>query len=543
MKKLLSLLGTVAIGGTGVTTVVSCSANVSDNDTNENNNNDQDILLAIAKEIKTLLNDKLFKNYIDSGDDVNLPIIYEKVDNINDSYELNNTKPDDKNILNYLSDVVTKVITEVNQIIKKEYSNYYQNSNPIEYNSNDLKATIKYVDLENLMSDLNINIPEIQNTKMVGIELNLSYKVNLKELNKSDSLYKSSNVTNNIDAATLLNNKIYLFLQTELNKFMTENAEIDLNKTEEFKKIYNSFDISSLTSLGDAIKNKFQNFIKDSDLQKYKIKFNSTEFLANTKSFFDNNDNFSKWANNNGAINSNWTISIINQYLANSMPYLFFGTGDSSNLENLTADTFVNKYLENNIPGFNIEDGQFITLLTFNLDLSFINLYGMNLSGLMSTRVEESNQVFEGKITLSKEALNQKLQNYGKIIVEFYKNYSAHLEKYKTSLKVSTEIFEKLKTSEDKSAKFLFKTLKDDFINNPIFKNLEDINIFDINNNKSTGTYVLQEDGSLYLGYKRDSNDRRFGWTLNFTFGSNQNIRYTSNFYFPESSLTIISTN
>ncbi|AHF57851.1 hypothetical protein [Spiroplasma eriocheiris] len=525
MKKLLSFLGTVAISGTGLTTLVSCSAKVSNN---EENNNDQDILLAISKEVKALLNDNLFKNYIDSDDDVNLQIIYDKVDNINDSYELDNTKPDDQKILNYLSDVVTKTITEVNQIIKKEYSNYYQNSDPIEYNSNDLKATIKYVDLQSLIKDLDIDIPGIENTKMVGIELNLSYKVNLKELNKTDSLYKTSNITNNIDAATLLNNKIYLVLQAELDKFMTENTEIDLNKTAEFQKIYNSFDISSLSSISDALKNKFQNFIKNSDLQNYKIKFNSTEFLANPKSFFDNKDNFTTWASQNGGVKTGQLYP----YIGHSMPYLFFGTGDSNNLENLTADTFVNKYLDNNIPGFKIEDGKFVTLWTFNLDLSFINLYGMNLSGLMSTGEEGNNQVFEGKITLSKEDLNQKLQNYGKIIVEFYKNYSAHLEQNKTSFKVSPEIFEKLKNSDDKSANFLIKTLKDSFINSDIAKTLEDINIFDISNYFGAGVYKLNDDGSIYLGYAG-------GWSMDFTFGSNQNIKYTSNVYFAEGSITI----
>lgn len=120
------------------------------------------------------------------------------------------------------------------------------------------------------------------------------------------------------------------------------------------------------------------------------------------------------------------------------LPHQWINTGLANTLENFNLNNFLRKYKEI-ITAFNLKEAQELELGKFNLNLSFINLYGLNLNGF----IKHNNNNFETRIILKKDDLEKNLKSFLNIIIAWYKYFNINFKANKYSIKISNELFKK----------------------------------------------------------------------------------------------------
>ncbi|MBW1241743.1 MAG: hypothetical protein EIB84_02505 [Spiroplasma poulsonii] len=218
--------------------------------------------------------------------------------------------------------------------------------------------------------------------------------------------------------------------------------------------------------------------------------------------------------------------------IGNYQPALWAGEG--LNPIGLTPENFVTEY-KKSLPIFNVDHNNMM-LAKLNVNLNYISLYGLPLAGTLKI----NNQTFESNILISRQGLDSKLINFGKIIVAFHKYYNVELKKrvlgssdannFKNTsvFHVGDSLFAEFK-NDISSANRIFKKLLTNFKRSKIGKNLPDIELFNLHN--------LVKDKSLWIGGPNDYeptrdkivfNYKNASFCLAFTFGQD---RMNSIFY------------
>ncbi len=96
----------------------------------------------------------------------------------------------------------------------------------------------------------------------------------------------------------------------------------------------------------------------------------------------------------------------------------FKGDEGIKTIENVTEGDFVNFYKNKISPALNINETDYLSLGTFKINLTYINIYSMGLLGNVKGSDDED---FMINLQLSKTAIDKKLNNWGKIIIAFLK--------------------------------------------------------------------------------------------------------------------------
>ncbi|GAA6238659.1 MAG: hypothetical protein SPLM_07750 [Spiroplasma phoeniceum] len=203
----------------------------------------------------------------------------------------------------------------------------------------------------------------------------------------------------------------------------------------------------------------------------------------------------------------------------------FKGYEGSKTIENVTEGEFV-KFYKNKIgPALNINETDYLSLGTFKINLTYINIYGMGLSGNVKGSDNEDLMI---TLQLSKAAIDKKLNNWGKIIIAFWKYInSLKITTQAVELKVSNLLFKKLLDKNQRDGlKGVTKILLDDFKSSEAATDLEDIELFNLISHplfeRAKGEKIVdvnEREGSV-LAWKYSENE---SWATLFTFGKNLN--------------------
>ncbi len=514
MKKLLSVLGVVTLAGTGVSNIVAChtKTNVKKEDTTAR---DLEVLSEIQNKAVTAITEKIKeKMYIDSGKN-NLAKIYAKVDNGNSMYKLNLNNAEDKKLANYFINDFTKIFETVNYNLQNEYSNYFPNSMPLNFDEERSVINVNFVNVEAIKNKFSVDI-NIEPFSAVRIDFKAVVSINFKTSFSSFEISTIYNVTENTTALKVLSDKATTFLIKNIQEYFNNLENADFSTNDIFKPLYDNvqWDFSEkTTALDERLKFSFKEYINSKkEFKNIEITYNAVELIkqvmkgdlsAKNKGFDSLKDN----RNINNLTLANW----------------FKGDEGIKTIENVTEGDFVNFYKNKIGPALNINETNYLSLGTFKINLTYINIYGMGLSGYAKNNDGEDLMV---SLQLSKAAIDKKLNNWGKIIIAFW-NYITNNEPMYVSygivqVVVPNSLFKKLlfKNKRD-GLKGTLKILVDNFKSSEEATDLEDIKLFNLishplfervkgTKSKDSDNNTLLEWGHLYS---------KKNWAALFTFG------------------------
>ncbi|UZQ29092.1 MAG: lipoprotein [Spiroplasma phoeniceum] len=516
MKKLLSVLGAVTLVGTGVSNIAAChtKTNAKKEDTTAH---DLEVLSEIQNKAVTAITEKIKeKMYVDSGKN-NLAKIYEKVDNGNSIYQLNLNNAEDKKLANYFINDFTKIFETVNYNLQNKYSNYFPNSMPLNFDEERSVINVNFVNVEAIKNKFPVDInPEPFSA--VRIDFKAVVSINFKTLFSSFEISTIYNVTENTTALKVLSDKATNFLIKNIQKYFKNLENSDFSTNDIFKPLYDNiqWDFSEKnTALDERLKFSFKEYINS------KKEFKNIEITYNALPLVDQLKKGTLSAQNKGFDSLKDNRNINNLTLAN----WFKGEEVSKTIENVTEDDFVNFYKNRIGYALNINETDYLSLGTFKINLNYINIYGVGLSGNVKGNDDEDLVI---TLQLSKAAIDKKLNNWGKIIIAFWKYInSLKITTKSVELKVSNLLFKKLLDKNQRDGlKGVTKILLDDFKSSEAATDLEDIELFNLISHplfeRAKGEKIVdvnEQEGTV-LAWKYSENE---SWATLFTFGKNLN--------------------
>ncbi|WHQ36686.1 lipoprotein [Spiroplasma sp. SV19] len=479
MKKLLTILGALTITTVGTVNIVSCTVRPNDNssDTNGSMQNDMAILTKIASKVSKNINDYANNgNLKDSNAYPQLDSFYDLVSESQPSIEISASSGDHKEGLSIIKNGLKVVFENVNQQIKDEYSNYYINTMPLSFEETRDKFVLNYI---NLTKVAEITGTDISNLKTVQLQYSFMLNLDYKKLNQKMPFTISFLISNDIEKIGKLVNGTIAEVTKVLVSYFKDYMNIVIDKNNDFKSIYNNFQVNyvgDVKALDDIFVTKLGQNIKDDSTISLKLK----QGIA-----FDDTGNkrlmkvvsSTITAENSGQIPKNLD-------LGNYQPALWAGEG--VNPTGLTANNFVKAYRES-LPVFNV-DKENMMLAKLNVNLNYISIYGLPLSGILMI----NDQIYESNILISRQGLNNKLTNFGEIIVAFHKYYNIDIRKRKgentwnntinnSSIFHVKDVLSDLKNNIDSKDKILRKLLSN-FKKSEVAQGLTDLNLFNIYN-------------------------------------------------------------
>ncbi|MFJ1522536.1 lipoprotein [Spiroplasma sp. ald] len=516
MKKLLSVLGVVTLAGTGVSNIVAChtKTKVKKEDTTAR---DLEVLSEIQNKAVTAITEKIKeKMYVDSGKN-NLAKIYAKVDNGNSMYQLNLNNAEDKKLANYFINDFTKIFETVNYNLQNEYSNYFPNSMPLNFDEEHTVINVNFVNVEAIKNKFPAGINS-EKFSAVRIDFKAAVSIKFKTLFSSFEISTIYNVSENTTVLKLLSDKATTFLIKNIQEYFKKLENADFSKNDIFKPLYDNvqWDFSEkTTALDERLKFSFKEYINSKkEFKNIEITYNAVELIeqvmkgdlsAKNKGFDSLKDN----RNINNLTLANW----------------FKGDEGSKTIENVTEGDFVNFYKNKIGPALNINETDYLSLGTFKINLTYINIYGMGLSGNVKGSDDEDLMI---TLQLSKAAIDKKLNNWGKIIIAFWKYInSLKITTQAVELKVSNLLFKKLLDKNQRDGlKEVTKMLLDNFKSSEATMDLEDIELFNLISHplfeRAKGEKIVdvnELEGSV-LALKYSENE---SWATLFTFGKDLN--------------------
>lgn len=188
-----------------------------------------------------------------------------------------------------------KKFNKINENIIKEYTNYYQNSYPISFDKKYFIFKIKYFNKNEFIKNIDINIiknnKKITNFNLVGLEIQINYKIKYKNLSNENQIKIKTNIVNDVNLFNIINEEIINIFQNELTNWLNNISKIDLKIT--LNKLYVEFDIyynKNVESIDNKFKQIFKNFINTNiKLNSFNIKFNNNiNFLSKVSTLFEN---------------------------------------------------------------------------------------------------------------------------------------------------------------------------------------------------------------------------------------------------------------
>ncbi|UZQ29093.1 MAG: lipoprotein [Spiroplasma phoeniceum] len=475
MKKLLSVLGAVTLVGTGVSNIAAChtKTNTKKEDTTAH---DLEVLSQIQNKAVTAITEKTKeKMYVDSGKN-NLAKIYAKVNNGNSMYQLNLNNAEDKKLANYFINDFTKIFETVNYNLKNEYSNYFPNTMPLNFDEERSVINVNFINVEGLKNKFPVDInPEPFSA--VRIDFKAVVSINFKTLFSSFEISTIYNVTENTTALKFLSDKTTTFLIKNIQKYFKKLENSDFSTNDIFKPLYDNiqWDFSEKNkALDERLKFSFKEYIGS------KKEFQNIEITYNAVPLVDQLKKGTLSAQNKGydiiSDSRNIYDLELSQWFKNEKIY------DWKTNKGLTESDFVNFYKNKIGPGLNINEADYLDLGTFKINLTYINVYGMGLSGYAKNNDGEYLIV---SLQLSKAAIDKKLNNWGKIIIAFLNyitnNESVHVHYKTVQLVLPKLLFQKLLDKNQRDGlKGTLKVLVDSFKSSEEATDLEDIELFNL---------------------------------------------------------------
>ncbi|WP_348735961.1 lipoprotein [Spiroplasma endosymbiont of Ammophila pubescens] len=514
MKKLLSVLGAVTLVGTGVSNIVTCHTKTKTKK-EDTTARDIEVLSEIQNKAVTAITEKIKeKMYVDSGKN-NLAKIYAKVDNVNSMYQLNLNNAEDKKLANYFINDFTKIFETVNYNLQNEYSNYFPNSMPLNFDEERSVINVNFVNVEAIKNKFPVDInPEPFSA--VRIDFKAVVSINFKTLFSSFEISTIYNVTENTTALKVLSDRATTFLIKNIQEYFNNLENADFSTNDIFKPLYDNvqWDFSEkTTALDERLKFSFKEYISS------KKEFQNIEITYNAVSLVDQLTKGTLSVQKKGYDIISDSRNIHDLELSQWFKYAD-KNGWKTN-RGVTESDFVNFYKNKIGTGLNINETDYLSLGTFKINLTYINIYGICLSGYAKNNDGEDLMV---SLQLSKAAIDKKLNNWGKIIIAFWKyitnNESMYVRYGVVHVVVPKLLFQKLLDKNQRDGlKGTLKVLVDSFKSSEEATDLEDIELFNlishplferVKGTKNSANNNLLEWVHLYL---------KQNWAALFTFG------------------------
>ncbi|WP_101519291.1 lipoprotein [Spiroplasma melliferum] len=521
MKKLLSVLGVVTLVGTSVPNITAChkKTTVKKEDTTAR---DLEVLSEIQTKAVTAITEKIKeKMYVDSGKN-NLAKIYEKVDSGNSVYRLNLSNAEDKKLANYFINDFTKIFETVNYNLQNEYSNYFPNSMPLTFDEDRSVINVNFVNVEAIKNKFPVDInPEPFGA--VRIDFKAVVSINFKTLFSSFEISTIYNVTENTTALKVLSDKATTFLIKNIQEYFNKLENADFSTNDIFKPLYDKvqWDFSKkITALDERLKFSFKEYLNSKkEFQNIEITYNAVPLVHQlTKGMLSDQ-------------NKGYDIILDNRNIHDLELSQWFKDehrdGWKTN-KGVTESDFVNFYKNKIGPGLNINEADYLDLGTFKINLTYINVYGMGLSGYAKDNNGEDLTII---LQLSKTAIDKKLNNWAKIIIAFWhyitNNEPMHVRYGTIQIVVPKLLFQKLLDKNQRDGlKGVLKVLVDNFKTSEGTNDLEDIELFNLISHplfeRTKGEKIVDTNnqGGSVLAWKYFENE---SWAALFSFGESLN--------------------
>ena len=508
MRKLLTILTISVITTSGTVNMVGCyKKNVVNDYDNSNLQNDMISLTKIASKVSSVITDYDNNgNVKDSNAFPELTAFYDLVNKDQSTVELDQTNPNISSGLENIENGFRSVFDNLNFEIIREYSNYYLDTVPLTFDKNQTKFVLNYIDLDKIGKLTNIPVAGVKAVQLqYKFVLNLSFK-NLNQLMPFTVTYIITNKPEEIQK--LLQNSIQVVTKI-LIKFFNNYQKVVIDNDDKFRLLYTNFQINYNTDvkpLDEIFVNNLKKMIReDSEIEQ----------AVRDAIVFDDNGNKRLMRLVSGTITAENSGQIPEKAdIGNYQPALWAGEG--VNPPGLTAENFVTAY-KKSLPIFNVDHNNMM-LAKLNVNLNYISLYGLPLAGALKI----NNKTFESNILISWQGLENKLINFGKIIVAFHQYYNIELKKrvlgsndasnFKNSSVFHVgDIFTEFK-NDISSANAIFKKLLTNFKRSQMAKELPDLGLFNM--------YNLVKDKPLWIGGQNDYESIRDKIVFNFKNGS-----------------------
>ncbi|ELL44839.1 hypothetical protein SMIPMB4A_v3c2100 [Spiroplasma melliferum IPMB4A] len=518
MKKLFSIFSAMTLIGATNPNVISCN----NQNTGELEEDTSTTDLEMVNELKTSASSEISnyvksRMYVDSNKN-NLAGLYEKVDSEEINYKLDLKNSKDKALANYFINDFNTIFERVNHNLSSTYMNYFNNKSPLTFEKDKSKVEVNFINVEGLKNKFPV---EINTESFKGVRVNLKAVVSTeyKKIFSSFEISVVYNVTENPSVLKELSSKATKSLLQKLKEYFHNLENVDFSTSDIFKTLYEEvqWDFSeNIKVLDDTLKKSLKKFTSNDD--KFKdmdISYNNVALLEKTSTgeLTNNNkgiDNLMDTQNAQEIALSNW----------------FKEPNEPKSINNVTANDFVNFYKTNVGQGLNINDNDSLNLGNFKIHLGYLNINGMGLSGY-AKNIEDDNAGEDVIMTLnlSRAAIDQKLNNWGEIIIAFWKyiNTGPFARKEGLEITVPKDLFRNLSEKNKKEGlKGVIKTLVTNFKKSNEAKDLQDLTLFN---------FIAHPRFAKTMGQKNDNNsDSSFliwnslnsdPWAVLFTFGLN----------------------
>ncbi|MBW1241336.1 MAG: hypothetical protein EIB84_00165 (plasmid) [Spiroplasma poulsonii] len=493
MKKILSILGTVSLTATGASSVVACKKlKEKEKENIEENNNDIKTWNKIQQETANMFLNELKKE--DMVYQINDSTLYSEVSNTNQSKNIDLTGIES----NIITQIIKNKLDNINNKIKNEHNNFYYNSEPIKIIQKTF--TINYIDPKAYSIINNINVRSTT-VKAITITCNFQFELTFKNIiNNFDHKFDFIFTTNKnfiLDKISELINyiipKIDEFYANE-NNYKIKLEDIDININPELKRNIAMLDINNNSKLvNNYNKNKIQTFLESmakNDKKNIDIEIDNNFLISKNN---NNEDIFNIWRDFTA---KNQKVSTEKDILEeNSLSKWLF---NKNNLKN-NGDDFVNFYYKNTIENE-------LKINSFYINLNAISIFGLPLI----------NKILKKEINLymTKQWFKNEIKSFGNLIYNFFKYFETKLNDDKTiTLKVESEIYNKLDNKSRINQRHFFESLITNFIKNN--KMLNNIDMFNL--------YFMADD---LIPIKEENNKKHFDntlstatWNIKFVYG------------------------
>ncbi|WHQ36642.1 hypothetical protein [Spiroplasma sp. SV19] len=503
MKKLMALLGISAFSVTGASTIVGCRQQQEEpDDSNTGATKDLETLNKISQQVSNaFLEYASTKNTIDSTNyQTTFDELYTIVNETTPSKELDQKDPKVMSALQILKTSFMAVFNNNSQEIINEYSNYYIDTKPIILSEESFKYNLNFINTKKI-ADLFQN-PTVKNAKAVRLDFSFSFTVKFKEISTTSSYFIQYVITDNPTAVKDILNGVVQKISKVIVKFFNTEGTFQIDKNNDFKPIYDNFNVNytaGFADLDNIIFTKLQTALaNDADLKDLigSIKYNSSISLLTLLMSAINNKT-------NG-------VDFVKESTAS---YVWAGMGYQP--YQITPENFV-KFYRSLVDIFNTDKN--LNLASFNVNLSKIQIAGLPLSGV----VINGGEALTVQIQITKDGLNNKLMEYGKLVTAFYKYFRIESNKNSGVFHLSETAFNKILALSEYNYRKVLRILIDDFKASADAKNLSWLDIF------TTGNWVKREH-NLTLNSTKDTFSLRRGavWNFDLTFGTNNAVYYT----------------
>ncbi|UNF61630.1 MULTISPECIES: hypothetical protein [Spiroplasma] len=484
---------------TSVSTIVGCQhLQLAEEDPNIGAAKDAEILNKISQRASNAFLDYIrAKNIIDSTEYQNqFSNLYTMVDKNNQKVPLSPTDENVKPALSILMAGFMASFNNINNAIISDYSNYYLKTPPLEIVPNSSTYSLSFIDVNQLAA---ISDPAIEDVHTVRIDFNFKFEVNFKTLTSSSEYSMQYIITDN----PIVMKKVLTGVISKISKvivdFFNKEGTFQIDKNNDFKSIYDDFNVNyttNFTDLDNIIFTKLKKVLTDDATLKDfvdNIKYNSAIPLLTLLTSAINDKTNGEAVVRADTATYNWT-------------------GEGYQPEQITPEHFVQFY-RSFVNVFNTGHNN-LNLATFNIDLGKIIVAGLPLSGAIIS----GDHPLKVQVEITEEGLTNKLTQFGNLIAVFFKYFQIESNKNSAVLHLNDTTFAKILALSQYDYIKILHILSNDFKASDEAKDLPGLNIF------SLGDLSQNHNLELNAAKTRFTLGRYWIWNFDFHFVTNNAI-------------------